>query len=287
MFWVVNNYNLLFIRKLNYNNFENIINADMPVHFINMTEQQFLSSKLIYKYMPIEKGLQMMENHRFWFANPATWSDPFEKRFLEAEYFHRANSKCKFTWKDRVFCACFTSLASSEAPWKVYSSNSFGIEFAIDREHLFDELKKYSIRNPHFHIFIGDVEYMKTKDIEKTDINKIPFKPALMDSYTTMSTKARLLMLKRFAFRYEVETRIIIIKPKSTKELGIFFDYTCSNNQLFRSVTLDPEMGNSTTKVLKEVLIGDQYMNCDVTSKKVLKSRIYDTAHKSSKIIKF
>ena len=56
------------------------------LRFVNITEADFLSSKLLYKHMPLENVLRTLKNKTLWFANPATWTDPFEKRFLEAKY---------------------------------------------------------------------------------------------------------------------------------------------------------------------------------------------------------
>lgn len=55
------------------------------IRFVNITEEEFLDSKLLYKHMPLENALRTLKNKRLWFANPATWVDPFEKRFLEAK----------------------------------------------------------------------------------------------------------------------------------------------------------------------------------------------------------
>ena len=58
----------------------------MAVKFFNMTRADFLSKKLLYKYMPLERVLEMLTNQTLWFANPTIWKDPFEKRFIENKY---------------------------------------------------------------------------------------------------------------------------------------------------------------------------------------------------------
>ena len=42
------------------------------LRFINITEAEFLSSKLLYKHMPLENALRTLNNKALWFANPAT-----------------------------------------------------------------------------------------------------------------------------------------------------------------------------------------------------------------------
>ena len=52
--------------------------------FVNLSQEEFLSKKLLFKYMPLEQALLTLEGKYLWFANPTTWNDPFEKRFIEA-----------------------------------------------------------------------------------------------------------------------------------------------------------------------------------------------------------
>lgn len=246
----------------------------MSVHFVNTTRDEFLSHKLIFKYMSLENGLCTMKNHQLWFANPTIWSDPFEKRFIEAQYKVGAASR-KFTWKDRVYCACFTNVASNEAAWKVYTDKSLGVEFAVNREELINALDAYSANNPHHNIYIGKVEYMQTKNIRKADVNNIPFNPTPAGGYTTAEFKARLLMLKRMAFSYENEIRIIIVRPDISKVVGIQVPFADSN-LMFKSITLDPNMGELTTEVLKKAIPTAEFLNCGVPcNDRIKKSRIY------------
>lgn len=54
----------------------------MGVKFVNMTEDEFLSKKILYKYMPLEFALGMIKDKYLWLCNPTIWKDPFEKGSL-------------------------------------------------------------------------------------------------------------------------------------------------------------------------------------------------------------
>lgn len=82
----------------------------MSVKFFNMTRAEFLSKKLLHKYMPLERVLEMLTNQTIWFANPTIWKDPFEKRFIENVY-NIGGVQKPFPWKDRVYCMCATQTA--------------------------------------------------------------------------------------------------------------------------------------------------------------------------------
>lgn len=246
------------------------------VKFINITEEEFLAKDLLFKYLPLENALRTLKDKTIWFANPSSWKDPFEKRFLNAKYI-RDNKEVKFKWKDRVFCSCFTQTITSEAFWNTYTQNSIGIEFRIDRKKLLEELKK---ADDSYKIYIGKVEYLKTEDI-KRGLRSIPFNPPIPNS-TNLNTDlfaARLFLLKRIAFSYEDEIRIIIVKENSTKQNGIGFIYNCENTSLVQRIVIDPNIGDYTLSVLKRVFIEDfgfkPIINTGKAFNRVLRSTIY------------
>lgn len=245
------------------------------LHFVNITENEFLNSMLLYKHMPLENALRTLKNKSLWFANPATWQDPFEKRFMEAKYIKEGVEKT-FNWPGRMFCTCMTQTQSSEAFWNAYSRGEIVIELRINREKLLEELKKKSSK---YEIFIGKVEYMKTSDIKKTELKNIPFNPPLKVSLNTPEFAARLFMLKRIAFQYEDEIRIILIKKNKTQEEGIGLEYTCDNTELISSIVLDPRLGDNTADVLSKYFTEEvgfkPYNSGKTTVKRVLRSQLY------------
>lgn len=225
------------------------------ITFVNITEDEFLENKLLYKHMPLENSLRSLNGKYLWFANPSTWKDPFEKRFLEAKYIKKGK-EVGFNWKGKVFCTCLTQTQTSEAYWNIYNQNNIGIEFRIYREQLLEQLKK---NVGTYSIFIGRAEYLKTSDIIK-DLKDIPFDP-VMDPDVKINSDtfaSRLFLLKRVAFKYEDEIRIILVKKTATKENGIKVTYDCENTDLIHQIVLDPNIGDNTSQMLKNVFI-NQY----------------------------
>ena len=222
------------------------------VQFVNITKEEFLRSKLLYKYMPLEDALRSLKENYLWFANPSVWKDPFEKRFLKAKYI-KDGKEVDFTWRDRVFCTCLTQTVTSEAYWNTYRHDNIGIEFRIYREKLLEELEEY---DDSFKVFIGRAEYLKTSDITK-GLRDIPFDPPIGkdERLNTDFFAARLFLLKRVAFEYEDEIRIIIVKKNQTKESGIKFKYSCKNTELIHQIVLDPNLGKYTAAMLKNFIV--------------------------------
>ncbi len=225
------------------------------INFVNISKREFLEKKLLYKHMPLENALKTLNEKYLWFANPSSWKDPFEKRFLEAKYL-KNDKEVDFNWKGKVFCICLTQTQTSEAYWNAYKQDSIGIEFKIIRKRLLDELARYESL---YKIFIGRAEYMNTVDIKK-DLRDIPFAPAIEPGIKLNSDlfAARLFLLKRVAFKYEDEIRIIMVKKSATKENGVKMEYECENRELIYQVVLDPNLGDNTSTMLKKVFV-DQY----------------------------
>lgn len=221
----------------------------MDIKFVNITEKEFFETKLLHKYMPLEYALKTLNEKKLWFANPTSWKDPFEKRFIEAQYKSKSGKLSSFAWKDKVFCICMTQTATSEAYWNAYSYQQIGIEFRVNKRQLYDELQK--IQN-EYDIYIGKVEYMITSDIKKQPITSIPFSTPI-PKVNSSEWKARLLLLKRVAYKYEDEIRIILVKKDKTKEQGINLEYQCENTDLIETIILDPSLADNTTMLLKEV----------------------------------
>lgn len=255
----------------------------MPIKFVNFTKEEFLSKKLLHRYLPLEYALKMLNDKAIWFANPKTWKDPFEKRFITAKFKIETMTE-DFPWKDKVFCFCSTQTFTSEAYWNTYSRGQVGIEFMISKKVLLNELETIS---NEFDIYIGKVEYMLTKDI-KNKLSSIPFSsPRPLNFDDEMC--ARLLLLKRISFAYEDEVRILIVeKNKRENKDGINIKYSCNNTDLIQSITLAPSLGENTTKLFKDVFENKYSFSPIITSNghksRVLKSQLY-AEHKNANII--
>lgn len=243
----------------------------MALHFVNISREEFLGKKLLHKFMPLEYALDTLNHKHLWFANPTTWKDPFEKRFITATYKKQGNVSRNFAWKDRVFCICMTQTATSEAYWNTYSHHSIGIELKFLRTRLLEALEEMA---ELYDVFIGKVEYMKTSDIKKS-LPDIPFNPNCNRNIGTKECKARLLLLKRIAYRYEDEIRIMIIKKKPTKENGIYLTYACSNTDMIDSITLDPSIDKNVTKLLKDTFVNNYGFRPVLNKYRVQKSSLY------------
>lgn len=219
--------------------------------FVLQPNEFLTTGKVVNKFMPLERALNLLNTRKLWFANPREWSDPFERRFIDATY----AGGTKFAWKDRVYCSCFTNNATSEASWNAYSKGDICIKFVIDRQELLNVLNNYLAANPHNQVYFDKVEYMQARSITKP-LLKIPFRTHLTAGakVTSMEFKERLLLLKRKAFEYEDEYRAIIVKPKASKSKGILVDIP-NMHTLIKKVMIGPSVGDDTFSMLKKFFL--------------------------------
>ncbi len=240
------------------------------INYINTTEAEFLSKKLLYKYMPLEFALTCVKERYLWLCNPVIWKDPFEKRFIEAKY-KTGTRFIEFPIKGQVFCTCMTQTQTSEAHWNVYSREQIGISFKFKREKLLESLKNHTT---DYDIYIGSVNYLKTHDLKRKKLSEIgPIKAITPFSLSNRDIQTQLLLLKRIAFKYEDEIRILAIKKNKTKEQGIKLSYSIKPNELIDTITIDPSAGDHTVNMLKELFKNEYGFD------KVYKSQLYSMSN--------
>lgn len=219
--------------------------------FVLQPNEFITTGKVVNKFLPLERALNLLNSQKLWFANPREWPDPFERRFIDASY----TGGTKFAWKDRVYCSCFTNNATSEASWNAYSKGDICIKFVLDRQELLNVLDNYLATNVHNQVYFDKVEYLQAKNITKP-LLKIPFITPLTAGVkvTSMEFKERLLLLKRKAFEYEDEYRAIIVKPKTAKAKGILVDIP-DVHALIKKIMVGPSVGDDTFSVLRNLFV--------------------------------
>lgn len=242
----------------------------MAVKFLNVTETDFLSSRCIQKFLSLERALQLLETHKLWFSNPAKWPDPYERRFVDGEYY---NGK-KFTWHNRVYCMCITPVATSEASWKAYSENDFAVKLEFYRNEFVQILHNACGQPGVMDVFFGIMDYQQTKDIEKP-LSKITFSDGVKVPITSKLFKARLLLLKRKAFKYESEFRAIIVKKDKSEVAGILVDIP-DILSLVKTVTIGPTVGNEEYKMIKNYLVAQYHFD----NNQIMRSHLYQVSKK-------
>lgn len=218
------------------------------IRFVNITEKAFLSEyKKLYRFISLERLLETLNDNQLTFINPAKWDDPYEKAFLNAKYYLKGKPMT-LPITDKLYCLCWTGTSSSEAYWKGYSAFNDSVRISVLTENLLDALS--SIKD--FNVWIGKVKYVKTNEILEAKSKKN--KTMILSLFTPRIAEQhiKLVLLKRLAFQYEDEIRIIL-----TPKIGYsnpdknFFKLGIEPVDLFDGYMLHPKFGKHTTTMLK------------------------------------
>lgn len=225
------------------------------INYVNITSNEFLSSdkKTLFKYMSLSSALSLIQDKSLWFANPIKWKDPFESRFLKAKYLNKGIVQDS-PWKNRLFCSCFTQTPCSEAPWKVYADDTLLVRLTINKEALIKGLKH--LAQSGFDVYLGAVDYCETSNITNS-LSQIKFaSPPSKIDVADKDFFARLMLLKRSAFKYEDELRVLLFADSEIDRDGILelMKYD-SNELLVKSLQLPPNIGKEASVFLKQSLV--------------------------------
>lgn len=225
--------------------------------------------RTLYRYM----DYTTMKDRELWFSNPSTkWSDPYEKLFLDSKYLLSGNKEDKYPLKNRVFCSCLTPVRVSEAAWKVYG---YATKFSIDTTRLVQVLEEHT---RDYDIYIGKVNYKSASSLKRDSVLKLT---GLSKESFISSDEAwvRLLLLKRTAFKYEEEIRIILVpKKEQNSEDGVTLDYDISLKDLFFHVELAPPLLDLSSDYNPEAVRDRLTSEFKFSSEQITNCNLYEDA---------
>lgn len=214
--------------------------------------------RTLYRYMDHKK----LEEKKLRFSNPENWKDPYEKLFLDSKYLFSGSEEDEYRLKNRVFCICLTPVNSSEAAWKVYG---YATKFSIDTTKLVRVLEENS---KEYDIYIGKVNYKSASSLRRDSVSKLT---GLSKESFISSDEAwvRLLLLKRTAFKYEEEIRIILVSKEKEPTPGVVLESSTSLKDLFFHVEISPLLSAATSEKVRKKLKNlcfspSQVTNCNL-----------------------
>lgn len=211
---------------------------------------QQVNCRIVQKYLPIDYFISSITNRYFYMADPSSWDDVFEMKYLDV--LNSPNnglpSEDLLILKDMsIFCTCMTYNDSDneEASWKSYNTER---EQVIRVSYDFAKLCTILDKATDDNIYIGMVDYLPRKTI---------LSPMRIDCKKEDSNLDILYVnnfcLKQEAYKYEKELRFCKI---ITGEQGkIQKEYKIENIDVSPSITkitLPPINYKRMTQTLEE-----------------------------------
>lgn len=228
-------------------------------NYINLKDSL---DKPIYRIMPINRFLQMLEDKKLTLVKPKKWDDPFENALLNCDIETPDGEIVSFSAKDSVYGQCWTFHRETDAMWRIYSHNKDGIRVRTTPRKLLTALRKAEPKHHNVKCFIGKVSYLsKSKLLDKLQsINLLnPNGSGIAES----------LLYKRTAFEHENEVRLIYSGDDDASVSDIF-QFEIEPNNLFDRLLFDPRM-DENLRIAYELAI-EQY-GCTID---IMRSGLYD-----------
>lgn len=206
---------------------------------------KYVSKCLSKKYFD-----KCLVNRSLWFNNPEEWDDPYEKYFLNNSY---GDHDCCI--KNRVYCSCFTSTRRTEAQWNAYSKGDIAIGIEIDFKDFLSSLES-AVGNDG-NIYVGRVSYVNNCRLSKRNVWQ-PLSISKEDARCIREEElcARLLLLKRKAFMYENEIRVIVVfNEQSTNNADLKGKYIVNTltQQIILRVHISPHLDVDCSKYIRDL----------------------------------
>lgn len=185
------------------------------------------SARYFYKYLDLDSALLSIDNGNLLFAEPSRWQDKYESRFYTADY--RSQNVIEREDCPLLLATCMTIKRYNEAAWVLYTYSKKGlgatcVEFQINK-HKF-RLQLLKALEEHDRIYEGVVMYQSPFVIDNMH-HKIVKGEKNPNYYDYISRKENvpyltnylnLMLMKRDAFKHEIETRFFVIKDQMSDE---------------------------------------------------------------------
>lgn len=181
------------------------------------------TSGRLYRILSFDRAVQIFEQGELHFAQPSTWPDPYEVSLVHSN-------------SHKLFGQCWGTRGVSDAMWRIYSTNHLGVRISTSTRKLKKAIASELIRRG-FELRMQNVDYLNPHDL-RGKVSKIS--KELAENFNVQQAMD-VLFLKRVAFDYESEYRVVIYCPDATKVLarqGIKIQV--DPHELIDSVLLDP-----------------------------------------------
>ncbi|MCJ2007057.1 DUF2971 domain-containing protein [Methylobacterium sp. J-092] len=183
--------------------------------------------------------------------NPSAWDDPFENFFLARTKVDMGGDIATLgNLADDWYGQCWTTNCDTDAMWRIYSSDRNGVQVKTTVRKLFDNLCRTPAWSPPIQFFVGQVDY-KSEDEIKAMMGQLTFADVSIGGQG--DGFARLLCIKREAFRHEREVRIMyqsVPRAAGPKGAGGTLRYRLEANAVFDEILLDPRLTDAEVRAM-------------------------------------
>lgn len=233
----------------------------MTDNFINIPISRW--NDHVCRFMPVHRLIEFFSTNQFTLTKPKLWDDPFENLFLKSPILTKTGRENRFLMREYIFGQCWTlERRELDAMWRIYTPNKDGVRIKASIRGLLRRLQKSCRKYPYTSCFIGKVKYLSQKKLI-THFRQSRVIDGSSEKY------AETLLVKRVAFKYEKEVRLIYLDKNMETEED-YARFQIDPEKLISEILFDPRMDNNLYKVYFDYLKRKRFPG------KIKKSTLYD-----------
>lgn len=222
--------------------------------YIECNTLDFDLTSELYRVFSYDRLLDSLKSNCLYMSKPSIWADPYETFLMNYKARMKDGTIVDFEpIKENIYCQCWSTNKESEALWDIHSSSNFrSVKIKSSGEKLMKYL--YDTNNQFHYIsyFIGSVYYVSEKYI--MELLQEGISKYISSSAGNMPI-IQSLFIKRRAFEYEDEIRLVFNAPNSPAVdfLKIqnpwdinnnYFSFKIDINDVIEEITLHPNLNN-------------------------------------------
>lgn len=195
----------------------------------NEIEKFCNENEYIYRYLPLERFLEVLQTNKLAFVSPRLWNDPFDNFLFRQDIVNKNN------FLEKLFVLCFTHNSHSQAYWKTYALEGYCVRIKLKTKEFLELLI-----NEKDTVWLCKMMYLNESKIVENLQQKIGLKKALEEDRIN-KTFLNTFILKRRPFKYEEESRIIV---QSRPNINGVRKLKIDIKECIKDIYLDPRMGD-------------------------------------------
>jgi hypothetical protein len=193
------------------------------------------SLMIAYRIIDVGILIKMFKEKKNYLSSPQNWQDRWEKLDIQFLSTKRTNDFKRI--RKRIFAQCWSTESYSWALWKMNSPHGYGVRIKTRTEKVYASLPS-EVRDRYCEAkIIKKVEYFKEEEIQD--------RIERMQKVDTASV-IRMFFLKRRAFEYEKEARLILPRLSSFSRFELetlgersYLSYPCDPCKYLESIYFD------------------------------------------------
>lgn len=251
--------------------------APYKSYFMDANSIDLVPDDTIYRIFSYDKFIKTLKSKKLCLVRTNKWQDPFENFLLNSMGQLENGTKVGFdSIRDKFYGQCWTQKKECDGLWRNYKegdTSAIKVKSTVGKlmEQFYDLTNKFH----ELSYFIGKVEYVSDDEIVNYFKNEIDIM-----NFQSGVEFAQTLLIKRLAFAYEEEVRIIFSKP-STDEIDLatvrnpwdnsdLFFVQIDPNTLFDEIEIDPWLSIDEFEKLKQEIISLGFTG------RITRSSLYD-----------